>query len=231
MPDIAIGRPPLTRSEWVDRQLREAILSGELKPGERLLTAALTERFSVSPSPLREALARLSGEGLVSVSPQRGARVTPLSLRACRELHELLSVNAPYALELAIAARGTEWETAVGEAATAFEEVWSSPAAPPDAERAFVRLHLTLVSACGSSWMLRIMRTLIENSGRYRVACLEHTTKEPFAADQRELVRACLSGDAAGARAAQLATYARTVTVTEQLVERGLLEVEEASDG
>ncbi|GAA3469259.1 GntR family transcriptional regulator [Nonomuraea roseola] len=227
MADLVTGRPPMTRTEWVDRQLREAILSGELKPGERLLTAALTERFSVSPSPLREALARLAGEGLVDVSPQRGARVAPLSLRACRELHQLLTVLGPYALELALADRDAAWLEAVEEAAAAFAAAWVPGTPPPQAERAFAHLHLTLVSACGSEWMIKFVRTLVENSGRYRVACLKHADRAPFAAVHRDLVAACRGGDVAAARAAMTSAFTRTVTVTEELVDAGLLEVED----
>ncbi|MFM7736659.1 MAG: GntR family transcriptional regulator [Alphaproteobacteria bacterium] len=45
--------PPATRADWVDRRLRSAILSGELRPGERLAGAALAQRFAVSATPRR----------------------------------------------------------------------------------------------------------------------------------------------------------------------------------
>src|SRR5690606_5064419 len=66
---------PLTRTEWIDRQLRAAILTNELAPGEKLVTTALAERWQVSPTPLRESLKRLAAEGLVELTPHGSARV------------------------------------------------------------------------------------------------------------------------------------------------------------
>src|SRR5215204_3107149 len=94
---------PISRIEWVEEQLRRAILNGDLKPGERLLTAQLSERFSVSPTPLREALHRFAGEGLVEFVPQRGARVTALSLEDSAELTQLRLLLEPVAVADAIA--------------------------------------------------------------------------------------------------------------------------------
>ena len=68
---------PPTRAEWVDTQLRRAILSGEFAPGEKLRAEHLADRWGVSPTPLRETFMRLAGEGFVIIEPQRGARVAP----------------------------------------------------------------------------------------------------------------------------------------------------------
>ena len=79
--------PPRTRAEFVDRMLREAIVTGDLGPGERLQVSSLGERWSVSPTPLREAFQRLAVEGLLELTPQRGARVAPLSIEDALEVH------------------------------------------------------------------------------------------------------------------------------------------------
>ena len=55
--------------------LRQAILKGELKPGERLMEIALAERLGVSRTPIREAMRKLEQEGLVVMIPRRGAQV------------------------------------------------------------------------------------------------------------------------------------------------------------
>jgi len=59
--------------------LRARILAGELEPGRRLRQEALAEQLGVSRTPLREALRRLSSEGLVEIRPHHGAAVTPFS--------------------------------------------------------------------------------------------------------------------------------------------------------
>ena len=67
-----------SKTEFAADRLREAIINGELKPGERLTTPSLAERLGVSQTPLREAFQRLATEGLVERIDQRGARVAPI---------------------------------------------------------------------------------------------------------------------------------------------------------
>jgi DNA-binding GntR family transcriptional regulator len=69
--------------------LRDAITSGTLVPGARLREAALAKHFSVSTTPIREALRRLDREGLVRLAPNRGAVVTEFNLREILDLFEI----------------------------------------------------------------------------------------------------------------------------------------------
>lgn len=64
----------------VFEQLRDQILSLELRPGQLVDEVNLAERFKVSRSPVREALVRLAAEGLVQTVPNKGTMVTPLNL-------------------------------------------------------------------------------------------------------------------------------------------------------
>ena len=68
------------------RRLRDAILGADYKPGEPLSENALAQRFGVSRTPVRDALARLSDEGLVEVFPQRGSAVSRISADRVRQL-------------------------------------------------------------------------------------------------------------------------------------------------
>ena len=84
------GRPGLPKPTAVALahvQLRQSILSERLKPGEWLRQEELAGRLSVSRMPIREALRLLSEEGLVELSPHRGARVAPLSLEELEEIY------------------------------------------------------------------------------------------------------------------------------------------------
>lgn len=72
--------------------LRDAITSGELMPGTRLREAALARHFSISTTPVREALRRLDREGLVRLSPNRGAVVAEFDLREILNLFEIREV-------------------------------------------------------------------------------------------------------------------------------------------
>ena len=85
----ALPRLPETRSEVLVDALRDAILTGKYAPGMRLVQDDLAEAFGVSRIPLREALRRLEGEGLVVISPNRGAIVRPLSPKDVVDLYDV----------------------------------------------------------------------------------------------------------------------------------------------
>lgn len=69
--------------------IRQSILSGEYGPGERIKVADLSNQFGFSAMPLREALRKLEGEGLVEIEPNRGATVRRLDRRFIEDLFEL----------------------------------------------------------------------------------------------------------------------------------------------
>lgn len=77
--------PSLARAEFVYRQLRAAIASGELVAGTRLREVELAARLGVSRTPVREALRRLSSEGTVTDDAQRGIVVTALTMAMVQE--------------------------------------------------------------------------------------------------------------------------------------------------
>ena len=81
--------------------LEEAILEGELKPGERLRAEALAQRFGTSRTPIREALLQLEAQGLVDVEPNRGAVVRTFDRDDLQDLYELRALLEPRAAALA----------------------------------------------------------------------------------------------------------------------------------
>src|SRR5215212_6278066 len=89
--------PSPTSSLRVSEELREAILSGEYGPGERLRTASLAKRFGSSRTPVREALVQLEGEGLVDIEPRRGALVRSFASSDLIDLYEIRALLEPAA--------------------------------------------------------------------------------------------------------------------------------------
>jgi len=77
--------------------LEEAILEGELKPGERLRAEALAQRFGTSRTPIREALLQLEAHGLVEVEPNRGAVVRTFDRDDVLDLYEIRALLEPAA--------------------------------------------------------------------------------------------------------------------------------------
>ena len=89
---IAVTGPRPSLVDIAYDALREAITSGTLSPGARLREAALAQHFSISTTPVREALRRLDREGLVRLSPNRGAVVAEFDLREILDMFEIREV-------------------------------------------------------------------------------------------------------------------------------------------
>jgi DNA-binding GntR family transcriptional regulator len=191
---------PVSRIEWVEDQLRQAILSGELQPGERLLTAQLSERFQVSPTPLREALHRFAGEGLVEFVPQRGARVTDLSATDCAELSELRSLLEPRCVIRSIEHRDEPWCQKVAAVSTELQVCWR--AEPHDgraSETVYRSFYEVLTSACDSERLRRYSRVVRDQSARYRLVTIDLLDRGALAGAHHCLIGACADGDVAAA--------------------------------
>ncbi|ACL74411.1 GntR family transcriptional regulator [Ruminiclostridium cellulolyticum] len=77
--------------EVIFNSLREAIIIGELRPGERLMEVQLAEKMGVSRTPVREAIRKLELEGLVDMIPRKGAHVAELSIK---DIMDVLEVRA-----------------------------------------------------------------------------------------------------------------------------------------
>jgi len=84
--DLRIHRP---LGEIVFDYLRESILKGEIKPGERLMEVAIAEKLGVSRTPVREAIRRLEKENFVRMIPRRGAFVADLTTKDIKDVLEL----------------------------------------------------------------------------------------------------------------------------------------------
>lgn len=81
--------------------LKEDILLNKYEPGEELQIDKLAQEFGVSTTPIREALVRLEGDGLVVSIPNRGVQVAPISLDDVRNLYEVRRLLEPYVAKIA----------------------------------------------------------------------------------------------------------------------------------
>src|SRR6202050_3889919 len=104
---------PATRTEQVYDVLRGELLNGGLHPGQKLKMVELTDRFGVSQSVIREALTRLTEQGLLVATPQRGFRVRDLSVEDIAELTETRIQIESLALRLAVERGDLQWETGI----------------------------------------------------------------------------------------------------------------------
>lgn len=92
-------KPTLTLPEQIAAQIGDHIISGEMPPGTHIIEQALSEQYAVSRGPIRDAFRILESEGLVTIEPRRGAKVSELN---AQELEEIFEIRAGL---LAIVAR------------------------------------------------------------------------------------------------------------------------------
>jgi DNA-binding GntR family transcriptional regulator len=183
---------PTTRSDWVHLRLRDAILRGELAPGQKLQATDLAERWDVSATPLREAFQRLASDGLVSMSPQRGARVASPSIAEATELYELRLLLEPVCLRQSLEASDEEHRR---EIEVAFE-VFRAASTVEDAVEAHTELHATLLNRCPSPWLLRFTTQLSDASRLLQLASVEGApARRHPKAEHRALCEAAIRGD------------------------------------
>jgi len=191
-----------TLSETVFDGLRADILSCRLAPGTRLRISDFCESFAVSLPAVREALSKLSAEGLVISEPQRGYRVAPVSLEDLQDLTETRIDLESLCLARSIARGTIDWETRVVAAMhrlgrTAYRTA-DDPSRLSDAwSEAHHALHESLVSACGSERLLRMRAQMYEQGERYRrlsVPLYKHD--RDVLAEHTAIVTAALGRDA-----------------------------------
>src|ERR671938_2135164 len=89
-------------SDLILEGVRQLILRGELRPGERIRQEALASEYGVSRISVREALRQLENEGLVSLVPHTGARVARVDLKECVELYRLREAIEPIVLAASV---------------------------------------------------------------------------------------------------------------------------------
>ncbi len=201
------SRSATTHTQDTYERLRADLLACRLRPGARLTISDLCGQLGANLSAVREALSRLTSEGLVVAEPQRGFRVAPISADELRDLTAVRADIEGMCLERAIAAGDVGWES---QLVAAFHRLSRTPEREPaDPQRmneawsaAHSAFHEALVSACGSPWLLRLRAILYAQSERYRRLSV------PLAEVARDLNRehqaimeAALARDAGQARA------------------------------
>jgi DNA-binding GntR family transcriptional regulator len=186
-----------TTPDLIADALRADILRGALAPGQALRQEELAGRFGVSRLPVRDALLRLEGEGLVDVQPNRGAYVTALSADEVREIYHLRVLLEGDAIAHAVP-RLTPADRRRIDAAHAAAAHSADGPEWADGDRDF---HLALYGPAGRPRQLATIETLRATVDRYSTAhaALPSRTAE-WLADHDAIVAACLAGDAAGAR-------------------------------
>ena len=197
--------------------LRQAILRGELKPGERLMEIQLANKLGVSRTPIREAIRKLELEGLVLMIPRRGAEVAEITEKSLRDVLEVRAALEELAVDLACDRISAEDIQSLKEAAKEFEAALQGGDVTEYAE-ADVKFHDIIYLATDNQRLIQLLYNLREQMYRYRVEYLKRTEVHPVLLAEHEHIIECFEKhDKAAAKVAistHIENQAKTVSDT-----------------
>jgi DNA-binding GntR family transcriptional regulator len=197
----------VTNSQEVYSRLRQEILAYRLKPGAKLKIADLCDELGVSNGAVREALSRLSADGLATARPQRGFIVAEMSKRDMLDLTQARILIENECLTLSMMRRDVEWESRIVASFHKLERLPerepSDPARLSDAwGAAHAEFHNALVSNCPNTWLLKIRDQLYEKSERYRRLSVPlRKIKRDVNAEHKAIMNAAFANNGAKATA------------------------------
>jgi len=152
-------------------RIYDMIIRGELKPGEKLKIESLSNVLGVGASPLREALSLLTAEQLIERIDQRGFRVARINAEAFEELSKTRCWLEERALRESMQKKDPEWEERVLLAHHRLKRrprMLEDGSLNPEWEDLHKVFHMSLLSGCGSSILIRICDQLYDQNVRYR---------------------------------------------------------------
>jgi DNA-binding GntR family transcriptional regulator len=205
-----------TLAQSIYDQMRADLLTGVLAAGAALRVEDMKQRYGASTSPLREAMFRLTAEGFLLLSNQRGFRAAPLSKADLVDLTARRLEIEINALVLSIGSGSEEWESEVVKRHHHFglisRQVESgAKKLGAEWEQRHRALHISLIEGCGSAWLLRFCFSLYDHFDRYRRAAeLKPSQLVPLTQDEDALVAAALKRDRQGAVTILTGHIART---------------------
>ena len=208
-----------SRTSIVLEQLREEIVNSIHPPGQKLKIETLARGFGASPGAVREALSRLTAEGLVTSEPQKGFMVAPISRRDLVELTEVRVEIEGLCLSDSIANKDADWDASVlslQQQLQALDGAFNEPGS--DDARKWHALHFefheTLASRCRNRWWLHLRAQLYLHSERYRrLSGPVDSTNRDITAEHNEIANAAIAGDASRAQAALSLHLCRTTDI------------------
>lgn len=151
----------------VFKTIRQAILTGELKPGERLMEIHLANKLGVSRTPIREAIRQLELEGLVVMVPRKGAQVASITEKSMTDVLEVRLALEKLAVELACKRITYEQKEELQKVLVEFEKAVETDDASAIA-KADVDFHDAIFDATGNMRLGQMVNNLAEQMYRFR---------------------------------------------------------------
>lgn len=182
--------------EVVSEALREAIVRGDLKPGERLMEIQLADELGVSRTPVREAIRRLEMEGFLVMVPRRGTYVADLSIKDISEVFEIRTSLDVLAAGIAVE-RITEEELEELERLLVQISEYIDMGDMEKVVEADGQFHDVLYRACRNDRLVGIINNLREQFTRFRAVSINYPGRlKNTLEEHRRLVEAIAARDA-----------------------------------
>jgi GntR family carbon starvation induced transcriptional regulator len=212
-----------TLASFVYDRLREEIISVAVPPGEKLHIRSLCERFEVGLSPVREALSRLSTEGLVAQNDHRGFTVAPISEADLADLTRARSWLNDIAIRKSIERGDAAWEESV---VLSYHRLFRTPRFAPGVETerseaweiAHRNFHSSLISASGSDRLTHYCEQLFDSAERYRHVGRKAGVKGNRDKEHRQLMEAVVARDAETAARVITQHFERTAELVREVL-------------
>lgn len=173
--------------------LRQSILTGELKPGERLMEIHLADKLGVSRTPIREAIRKLELEGLVTMIPRRGAEVAQITEKSLKDVLEVRRALDALCAELACDRISAEEEMQLKKACDEFAQATVTKDATVIA-RADVAFHDIIVQATGNRRLVQLINNLSEQMYRYRFEYIKDENRHDSLIEEHRMIYESIVG-------------------------------------
>ena len=175
--------------------LRQAILTGDFLPGERLMEITLAKRLGVSRTPVREAIRKLELEGLVDMIPRKGAAVARITVSDLKDVLEVRCHLEEFAASIACDRITEEEKAQLTVALKAFEQAIEDKDLRRIAQRD-VEFHDVIFRATKNKRLLQIINNLREQIYRYRIEYIkDFGYHETLVKEHKEILDAIFSGN------------------------------------
>lgn len=175
--------------------LRQAILRGELKPGERLMEIQLANKLGVSRTPIREAIRKLELEGLVLMIPRKGAEVADITEKSLKDVLEVRRALEELSVKLTCDRITKEEIKELEQAAENFRKTLKSKDITEIAE-ADVRFHDVIYTATKNQKLIQLLNNLHEQMYRYRIEYLKDEEVYPkLLKEHKEIIERISKGE------------------------------------
>lgn len=213
-----IDKPPATLRDMVQERMREAIIDGHFKPGERLIERVMCEQLGVSRTVIRETIRYLEAEGLVEYLPHKGPIIARMNWNEARQIYDIRRM-----LETAAATTCASNMTPqlAGQLQAALADLKQSygEKSPGALFRATASFYQVIFEGAGHSVAWEIVQRLNGRISRLRMMTLSSSDrKQPGQAHMKAICDAIASGDPEAARQAVNRHLDDVTTIAERLL-------------